>query len=89
MRIDVKNKWLSEISINVAPHWREKGIGRGILSQAIKEFSFNRKKERFFLARVKQANIASLKLFSGVGFFKIFDYMDKEAGKVSVLGYPK
>ena len=85
-RIDIKNRQVAEININVAPTYRGKGIGEEMTSQVTKKL-FSKRKIRFLLARVKEKNIPSLKLFSKIGFFEIFDYVDKKAGKVIVLGY--
>ena len=85
-RIDIKNRQVAEININIAPAYRGKGIGGKMGSQATKKL-FNKRKIRFLLARVKEKNIPSLKLFSKIDFFEIFDYVDKKAGKVIVLGY--
>lgn len=77
-----------EISINVAPEFRQKGLGTEILKETqewIKKQGFDD-----ILAIVKKENLASQKAFEGAGYNKLensFKVNEKTGEKIEVLRY--
>lgn len=66
-RFDVNvEKNIAEVSINLNPHYRGKGLSHRLLSASMKEFLGQQKID--FLAKIKKNNLASLKCFSTCGF---------------------
>lgn len=64
----------AEISINVAPKWRSKGLGQEILTQ-VKKWAFQQGYDTL-IARIKKGNLPSIAVFSKAGF--IFKAEQKE-----------
>ena len=60
-------KKLVEVSINLCPKQRGKGLSKEILAISLKEF--NNKYKYKIIAKIKKKNVASLKLFRSLGFF--------------------
>jgi len=85
IRMDIANGGNVEISINLAPEMRGKGYGKAIISEACRQ----RKGSRFFVARAKEMNHASVKVFEKAGFVKLFDYLDERRRKIIVLLWSK
>ena len=56
----------SEVSINLNPGWREKGISESLLSGAIEAFQHQR--SFVLIAQIKPQNSASIKCFENCGF---------------------
>jgi len=67
IRFDKKREDLYEVSISVPPFWRGKGIGRFILREGLKEL-LKGVKNAEVIARVREENIASRRLFEKEGF---------------------
>jgi L-amino acid N-acyltransferase YncA len=66
VRLDVVDKGILEVSININPEMRGKGLGQVVLQRACeKGFSLGANR---LLAKVKQENAASIKIFEKVGF---------------------
>ena len=61
-----KKKNISETSININPDERGKGYGKKLLTNAIKTYLKN--KSCILIAKIKEDNIISLKLFNSAGF---------------------
>jgi len=81
VRFDMLNGNYIELSINLAPEMRGRGLGVEIIKLACQKMPGTN-----FIARTKEVNPASLKTFSKAGFVRLFDYNDVEHGKVVVLG---
>lgn len=84
VRFDIKDALFAEISLNVAPEKRGRGVGSQLILRSCPLF-FSKTKRRLILARTKEQNIASIKAFKKAGFFELFRYTDCEWGKVIVL----
>ena len=67
VRFEKKNSKAFEVSININPHFRGKGLGREFLSQSIATF-IKRKPGFFVIARVLIENHSSKRLFKSCGF---------------------
>ena len=67
VRFEKKNSKVIEVSININPHFRGKGLGRKFLSQSIASF-INRKPGFVVKARVLIENHRSKRLFKSCGF---------------------
>lgn len=67
----------AEISINLAPNMRGKGLGKVCLIQAIKSFQCSFPQHKTLNAEIKPENLSSQKSFEGVGF-----KFNKEVDKV-------
>lgn len=66
IRLDVVGEKILEVSININPNMRGKGLGQKVLKAACeKGFSLGAKQ---LLAKVKQENSASIKIFENEGF---------------------
>lgn len=63
------------ISINLSPNQRDKGFAKKCLSHSIEYISSHKKKLKYLLAEIKEINLASQKLFLGVGF-ALYDVKD-------------
>ena len=74
VRFNVVGKGISEISINIAPEERGKGLGKLILQQACERYSAENDGLKM-IAKVKISNPASLKVFKSAGF--ILEPQDK------------
>ena len=61
-----KKKNISETSININPDERGKGYGKKLLTNAIKTYLKN--KSCTLIAKIKEDNIISIKLFNSAGF---------------------
>jgi len=85
VRFNMKNDSVAEINVVVSPGERRKGIGREIICKGVNLF-FKKRKTKLVIARIKEKNIASLKAFSITGFFEMFQYEDRNAGRINVLG---
>ena len=73
VRFDIhKNRSDSEVSINLNPIWRGKGVSSKLLSAAIKKFMSSHKIP--ILAKVKRKNIPSIKCFESA----LFELEDKD-----------
>lgn len=81
VRFDVEDE-VAQISINLSPFMRGKGLANTCLSEAITYFSAIFKSVSCIEAEIKPINIASRKAFEGAGFgFK------KESDGMDVLEY--
>ena len=65
VRFDIKDKY-SDISINLNPKFRGKGLSKWLLKESCSIFFKNFDKE--IIAEVKKINISSISSFKGVGF---------------------
>lgn len=70
-------KNVAEISINLNPHFRGKGLAKPILTKALKTY-FHDEKISYLLARIIPQNQVSLKLFTNLGFSPISPSMKKD-----------
>lgn len=69
VRFDDLNENLSEISINISPDFRAKGLGSTIIYTATQEYVENLQKPKaLILAMVRQGNMASSKSFLKAGY---------------------
>lgn len=67
VRFEKKNSKVIEVSININPHFRGKGLGRDFLSRSIA--TFTKRKPGFVMkARVLVENHRSKRLFKSCGF---------------------
>jgi len=85
VRLDKINDKAWEISVNVAPSSRGKGLGSKIISAACESFSLERNSV-ILIARTKGANIASEKVFIGSGFCNLTSYKDADHEEIKLLG---
>ena len=67
VRFDVYHHY-AEVSINLNPHWRGKGVSKECLTAALKRFQREFRKPTQIIARIKIDNKASQRLFIGAGF---------------------
>ncbi len=70
VRLDFPEKKIVEVSINIHPQYRSKGLGKQILRQ-IDRFIQRKYANRIQKSIIKLSNFASEKLFSSVGFTQI------------------
>lgn len=75
VRIDELNPAAAEININLAPAMRGKGYGAKIIQLACSDSKY-----KLVIARTKEKNIASVRVFLRAGFTHLFDYVDKRWG---------
>ena len=76
-----KSRLVSEVSINMNPHLRGKGLGKLFLKSSILKYIKNNKNN--IVAKVRSDNLASIKIFTHSGFEIIQDkdnriYFEKE-----------
>ncbi len=81
-KIDDK-KW--EVSINLSPLYRGRGLGSKIIRSGCDAFLSERKK-LMLIAKTKAFNIASERAFKKAGFSDLDDYEGSDSGEVKVLG---
>jgi len=74
-----------EISINLSPAHRGKGLGSLIISKSCELFAESHSNKKL-VARTKASNIASIKAFEKAGFCKTSEYDDAAHGKIVLLG---
>lgn len=84
VRFDIKNELFAETHINVAPEKRGKGVGSQLILESCSLF-FLRTKRKLILARTKEKNTVSIKVFLKAGFSEVLRYNDTEQGGVVVL----
>ena len=70
-----KSRLVSEVSINMNPHLRGKGLGKLFLKSSIVKYIRNNKTN--LVAKVKSDNLASIKIFTHSGFEIIQDNDNK------------
>lgn len=85
VRLDNINENVVEFDINIAPAMRGKGYGVKLLEMACNRYP-KKANKIMYLARIKKANIPSIKTFVKAGFFELFNYQDRKHGPVNVLG---
>jgi len=88
VRIDRIDRYAGEFDININPSLRGMGYGAQMIAEACRKFIFensHRLNQFIFIARVKNNNPASLKVFKKAGFLKIFDYINEKGFKTIVL----
>jgi len=73
----IENKNISNISINLAPEFRNKGFSIKILIKAIKTYWNENNSENIINAEIKKENIKSIKLFENCGFILVEDKVSK------------
>ena len=81
IRFDLVGERFAEVSINLAPNMRGQGYGSIIITKACQEQA-----GLIFLARAKEANPASVRVFEKAGFARLFSYNDTKQSKIIVMG---
>ena len=69
------NKDIHDISLNIAPSMRGKGLGKKLLIHGIEAFKKEERPCRYFRAVIKKENTRSQKLFKSCGFY---NYISKD-----------
>ena len=72
VRFDVEAK-NALVSINLSPQMRGMGLSKICLSEAINHFSIEYGDVISLSAEIRSPNIASIKIFEGIGFVKVRD----------------
>ena len=72
VRFDRKNK-IVKLSFSVCKSFRERGLGKKMVTMAIKKYKLNKKIT--FIGEVKLKNFPSIKIFKSLGF--TIDFIDK------------
>ncbi|MBT4884519.1 MAG: GNAT family N-acetyltransferase, partial [Legionellales bacterium] len=67
VRFDMSGK-TTEISINIAPKQRGKGLAIACLNNAVQYFKNNYSNYKILTANIKNSNLASQKCFTAIGF---------------------
>ncbi|MFA5114012.1 MAG: GNAT family N-acetyltransferase [Candidatus Margulisiibacteriota bacterium] len=81
LRFDLLGTSFAEVSINLAPAQRGKGFGAPLIAQGCRAMA-----GCSLIARAKESNPASVKVFEKAGFTRLFAYEDAGQGTVLVLG---
>lgn len=81
VRFDMRGEISAEINVNVPSQNRGKGIGSQLISRSCALF-FSETGKKLILARIKESNTASIKVFQKVGFSEIFRYNGITGGVV-------
>lgn len=84
IRLDILNDEVAEISINLSPQMRGRGLGSLLISIACDQLVPKLNKS-LIVARTRDGNLASIKSFVKSGFLKIIDYIDDKGSKIVVL----
>lgn len=72
IRFDFPKNAITEVSINIHPEYRGRGLGRAVLKKASERLA-KQYPARLQKARIRDGNPASEKIFAAAGFFKIHD----------------
>lgn len=81
-KLDEK-KW--EISVNLSPLYRGRGLGSKIIRSGCDVF-LSKRKGLMLIAKTKAFNIASEKAFKKAGFSDLLDYEEMNSGEIKVFG---
>lgn len=73
----------AEVSINVNPEFRARGVGKALLTASIARFAEDCPRVKSLTATVKTGNVASVKLFDALGF-KLVSPVSEEVLKLSL-----
>lgn len=77
VRFDIDSaKGEAEIGYSVDANYRGKGVGTKMMGMGITQLQRDTDKVFSFIAKVKEANVASANIFINIGFEKINDFYD-------------
>ena len=72
----IKKEILIDISID--SYFRGRGLGKQILKKGLKKIKNELKNSYIFVAEIKKKNIASVSIFSNIGFKQKKDELEKD-----------
>lgn len=70
-RFDLDGDAAAEVSINVSPEHRGRGVGGAVLGASIQAFARSHRGVTTLTAQIRPDNAASLRLFAAAGFVRI------------------